>query len=77
MMANPPAATIGGMPASATQSAAIQLAVWESIYEGANVLGLGSGLFSATSSAAVVGAANTMLAGASALATSVYHIKVL
>jgi D-amino-acid dehydrogenase len=69
-------ADLGGvnMPADAENSAAIQLAVWESIYEGGNTLDVSSGLFSATSTA--VNAANVLLANA-ANATNVYSISVL
>jgi len=74
--------SLGGvnLPSSATQSAAIQVAVWESIYEGANALNVsnGNGAFSVSSAAGtVVADANTMLANASAVATSLYSISVL
>ncbi|MFO1267748.1 MAG: PEP-CTERM sorting domain-containing protein [Rubrivivax sp.] len=68
-------------PTSSTQSAAIQLAVWESVYEsGSNALNVsaGQGGFSASSApAAVVTAANTLLTQASALTRSLYSISVL
>jgi len=68
---------LGGIkaPTSTTQSAAIQLAVWESIYEGntafgsvgGNVSGIGAGTFAATNNGttlAAIDAANVILAGA-------------
>jgi hypothetical protein len=68
-----------GLPANSTVSAAIQLAVWESIYEGtaAAVLSLNdaSSLFSVTSAAA--GDANTLLVDAAAVGRSLYSISVL
>ena len=70
---------LGGVsvPATATESAAIQLAVWESIYEGANTLSLGGGAFSATSTSAVLTAANAMLAAAASVTTNLYNVSVL
>lgn len=73
--------SLGGvnLPTSSTQSAAIQVAVWESIYEGNNALSVtnDSGLFSVSNAASVVTAANTLLANASAVTTSLYSIAVL
>jgi hypothetical protein len=74
---------LGGvnLPVSSTQSAAIQVAVWESIYEGNNPLDVtnGNGAFSLSSSApaAVVTAANNLLADAAAVTTNLYSISVL
>ena len=73
---------LGGvnLPASPTQSAAVQLAVWESIYEGHGTLSVssGDGLFSASAApAAVVTTANALLASAAALTHSLYSISVL
>lgn len=67
------------VPVNATQSAAIQLAVWESIYEGANPLSLTAvgGLFTASSTTAVLNAANAMLTAAAQVTTSLYSISVL
>lgn len=71
---------LGGvtLPATATVSAAIQMAVWESVYEGANPLTLSSGVFAATSgdANAARNLANTYLAGAAAT-TSELKIAVL
>ncbi len=72
--------SLGGVkkPTSADQSAAIQLAVWESIYEGINPLSLtptSGHVFSATST--VVTTANTLLAAAAAVTTSLYSVSVL
>lgn len=74
--------SLGGvnLPTDATQSAAIQVAVWESIYEGANALNVtnGNGAFSVSSATAgVVSAANTLLANASAVTNNLYSISVL
>ena len=71
--------SLGGvnMPTSPDQSAAIQLAVWESIYEGAGTLSLSSGAFSAASTLAVTTAATSMLAAATAVTTSLYSVSVL
>jgi len=68
---------LGGIkaPTSRTESAAIQLAVWESIYEGntafgsvdGNVSGIGAGTFAATNNGttlAAIDAANVILTGA-------------
>jgi hypothetical protein len=73
---------LGGvnLPVSSTQSAAIQVAVWESIYEGANALNVtnGNGVFSLSSApAAVVTAANNLLTNAAAVTTNLYSISVL
>lgn len=69
--------SLGGVnkPADADQSAAIQLAVWESIYEGAGPLSLSSGLLTATSGAAAT--ANSLLAAAALVTTSLYSVSVL
>lgn len=67
-------------PASSTASAAIQLAVWESVYESGGALNVssGQGSFAASSApAGVISAANTLLAQASALSQSLYSISVL
>ncbi len=73
--------SLGGVsvPANATQSAAIQLAVWESIYEGSSPLSLTGvgGLFTATSTTAVLNAANAMLNAAALVTTNLYSISVL
>jgi hypothetical protein len=72
--------SLGGvnLPVDSTQSAAIQVAVWESIYEGANTLNVSSGAFSLSSApAAVVTAANNLLASAAAVTTNLYSISVL
>jgi hypothetical protein len=71
---------LGGvnLPVDSTQSAAIQVAVWESIYEGANTLNVSSGAFSLSSApAAVVTAANNLLASAAMVTTNLYSISVL
>jgi hypothetical protein len=73
---------LGGvqMPSSSVQSAAIQLAVWESVYEAGSALNVtaGQGSFAAASApAAVVSMANSLLAQASALSQSLYSISVL
>lgn len=73
---------LGGvnLPATTQASAAIQLAVWESIYEGNASLSVtnANGTFSASSApAATVTAANTLLASASTVTTSLYSISVL
>lgn len=73
---------LGGVnsPADATQSAAIQLAVWESVYEGSNPLNVSSGQGGFSASAvpsAVETLANQLLGQASALAQSLYSISVL
>lgn len=73
---------LGGVnvPANSTQSAAIQLAVWESVYESGGTLNVsaGQGSFAATTApAAVISAANALLASASALTQSLYSISVL
>lgn len=62
-------------PVNADQSAAIQLAVWESMYEGANTLSLSTGAFMASSTAAAT--ANSLLAQAALVTTSLYSISVL
>ncbi len=76
---------LGGanLPTSANQSAAIQLAVWESIYEGTanfgnTISGQGtSGAFSSTTSTTVRNDANTLLASAAAVTTNMYAVGVL
>lgn len=75
---------LGGvnLPANATISAAIQTAVWESIYEtGAALNALsGNGSFSlntGTTNTNVATLANTYLTGAAGVATSLYSISVL
>lgn len=75
---------LGGanLPASANDSAAIQLAVWESIYEGTANFGntfsaqSSSGDFSSTTNDTVRTAANSLLVAA-ALKTSQYSVSVL
>ncbi len=72
--------SLGGVnvPTDATQSAAIQLAVWESIYEGANALSLTGGLFSIGSTTpAVFTAAAAILAAADKVTTSIYSVSIL
>ncbi len=73
--------SLGGvnLPTSTNQSAAIQVAVWESIYEGANALNVtnGNGVFSISNANAVRNTANTLLANAAAVTTSLYSISVL
>jgi hypothetical protein len=72
--------SLGGVnvPTDATQSAAIQLAVWESIYEGSAALALGTGAFQVSSTAAAVfTATSTILANAAAVTTNLYTISVL
>lgn len=73
--------SLGGvnLPGSTTDSAAIQVAVWESIYEGANALNVtnGNGAFSVSNAAAVVTTANTLLANAAAVTNNLYSISVL
>ncbi|MBL8326975.1 MAG: PEP-CTERM sorting domain-containing protein [Rubrivivax sp.] len=73
---------LGGvnLPSSSTQSAAIQLAVWESVYEAGSTLNVtaGNGSFAAQSApAAVISTANSLLAQAAALTQSAYSISVL
>ena len=69
---------LGGvnLPGNATQSAAIQLAVWESIYERGS-LNVTAGSIAINSNAAVHTAANGLLASATAVTTSLYSISVL
>lgn len=73
---------LGGVnsPSSSTQSAAIQLAVWESVYESGSTLNVstGQGSFAASSApSTVVTLANQLLVQASALTQSLYSISVL
>jgi len=75
---------LGGvnLPGNAQTSAAIQLAVWESIYETVPSFNSGSmaggGGFQVTSaSAATVADATSMIAGAALVTTSLYTISVL
>jgi hypothetical protein len=77
---------LGGvnLPADTTKSVAIQLAVWESIYEHTNTspFDLGSGNFKATpylgsNIAAAIADAKTYLGQAKALTQSLYSISVL
>jgi len=73
---------LGGVsaPTSSTQSAAVQLAVWESVYETGSSLNVsaGQGSFAASSApSAVVTLANQLLTSASALTRSLYSISVL
>lgn len=79
--------SLGGVstPANATNSAAIQLAVWESIYEGPTYGNVNrslddttSGAFDATGSAAAINAANTILGNALAYTgPNLFSVKVL
>ncbi|MBX3635294.1 MAG: PEP-CTERM sorting domain-containing protein [Rubrivivax sp.] len=80
--------SLGGvnLPGSATASAAIQMAVWESIYEGTTNFGSvtagGPGVFKHDASPnaaqqAVITAANTLLLNAAAVTTNLYSISVL
>ncbi len=75
---------LGGvsLPTNAQTSAAIQLAVWESIYETGGAFSVGSmggNIFQVTSpsSAATVLEATTLLAAAAAVTTNLYSISVL
>ncbi|MCW5609418.1 MAG: PEP-CTERM sorting domain-containing protein [Rubrivivax sp.] len=76
---------LGGitMPGNATQSAATQVAVWESIYETGATLDAGSGTFALGTAASnannpgVTTAANAILASAAAVTTSLYSISIL
>ena len=67
-----------GKPSSADQSAGIQLAVWESIYEGYDPLTLSAGAFKITNAGAAnaVVVANGLLASAAA-SLNLYSISVL
>jgi PEP-CTERM motif len=65
-----------GLPADSTKSAAIQLAVWESIYETGSTLDVGSDVFAAATSGAVT-SASSLLGAARSLTTSLYSISVL
>jgi hypothetical protein len=73
---------LGGLvaPGSATNSAGIQLAVWEAVYEGNNALDLNTGVFTQSNGSGAATAAedfaNTVLAGAAKL-TSIYSVSVL
>jgi PEP-CTERM motif len=65
-----------GLPANSTVSAAIQLAVWESIYETGSTLDVGHDTFAALPSGAVT-SASSMLSSARSLTSSLYSISVL
>lgn len=65
-----------GLPANSTASAAIQLAVWESIYETGSTLDVGNDTFAALTSGAVTGA-SSLLSSARSLTSSRYSISVL
>jgi len=68
-----------GLPATTEQSVAIQLAVWESIYEGNSTLSINSDNFKAISgfTAGQLTAANSLLTAASAVTNNLYSISVL
>jgi hypothetical protein len=73
---------LGGakLPSSTDQSAAIQLAVWESVYEGTSGLDVTSGMLSINNSTAAGNArtlANSLLASAAAVTNIMYSIQVL
>lgn len=70
-----------GLPANSQTAAAIQIAVWESIYEGAANFNINpmstSGTFQATASAGTLTLAASLLTSAAAVTTSMYSISVL
>jgi hypothetical protein len=70
---------LGGvkMPDTTTQSAAIQLAVWESIYEASSMTLSVTQDFAVNSTTGVRDAANAMLVSAAAVSTNLYSISVL
>jgi hypothetical protein len=78
--------SLGGanQPNSTEQSAAIQLAVWESVYEGTPYFGetrsgqgASSGSFSSSTNTTVRDTANSLLTSAAAVTKSLYSVSVL
>ncbi len=69
---------LGGinLPGNANLSAAIQVAVWESIYETGSTLDASTGSFSVTN-AAVASTAASLLSSAASVSSSLFSIKVL